>query len=207
MQTDAGSCVSYHQPTFCNPGMFFKYLMRTSREARAALQPMLLQVRGSIVVQQYHKHDKPTVGADRWFSTGDVASIDEYGTMCISDRTKDVIKSGGEWLSSIQLENAAMGHAKVLEAAVIALPDERWGERPLLIVVAQPHSGTSEEVRQEVLDYMSSHPDVAKFAIPDDVVVVPEIPHTATGKVSKLTLRQMFKDFRPRKNIKPASKL
>ncbi|WIA41363.1 hypothetical protein OEZ86_004955 [Tetradesmus obliquus] len=157
-----------------------------------------LQVRGPIVVQQYHRHEQRTVDAERWFSTGDVASIDQHGTMKISDRSKDVVKSGGEWISSIALENTAAGHPKVLEAAVIAIPDERWGERPLLIVVPQPLAGDSEALRLEVLQYMASHPQVAKFARPDDVVVLPEIPHTATGKVSKLTLRKMFDGYKPR---------
>eukprot|EP00879_Flechtneria_rotunda_P013367 GHRR01013957.1.p1 GENE.GHRR01013957.1~~GHRR01013957.1.p1 ORF type:complete len:477 (+),score=139.27 GHRR01013957.1:1442-2872(+) len=164
-----------------------------------------LQVRGPIVVQQYHRHNKQTVTAGKWFDTGDVASIDQFGNMRISDRSKDVIKSGGEWISSIQLENTAMGHPKVLEAAVIAMPDERWGERPMLIIVPQSTAGADHEaLRLQVLAYMAQHPQVAKFAQPDDVVVVKEIPHTATGKVSKLTLRQQFKDYKPRK---PASKL
>eukprot|EP00878_Enallax_costatus_P038025 GHUV01043153.1.p1 GENE.GHUV01043153.1~~GHUV01043153.1.p1 ORF type:complete len:184 (+),score=37.62 GHUV01043153.1:68-619(+) len=115
-------------------------------------------------------------------------------------RSKDVVKSGGEWISSIQLENAAMGHPKVLEAAVIGVSDEKWGERPLLVVV--PHAGQqgSETLRSELLSYMAQHPSIARYAVPDDVAFVSEIPHTATGKVSKLSLRMMFKNYKPRRS-------
>lgn len=155
-----------------------------------------LQVRGDVVVGRYHKHEAPTTDAQRWFDTGDVASISPLGVMTISDRSKDVVKSGGEWISSIGLENTAMGHPKVQEAAVIGVPDDRWGERPLLIVVPAPGAGPAEAVRREVLQFMAEHPQVAKFAVPDDVVLVAEIPHTATGKISKLSLRNMFAGHR-----------
>lgn len=100
---------------------------------------LLCQIRGSIVVQQYHRHPDVTTTPDGWFPTGDVASLDPLGYMLITDRSKDVIKSGGEWISSIELENVAMGHPGVLEAAVIGVPDVKWTERPLLVVV--PKSG------------------------------------------------------------------
>ncbi|KAF8064630.1 alkK [Scenedesmus sp. PABB004] len=168
-----------------------------------------LQVRGPIVVQRYHRHASPAVdpGAGRWFDTGDVASIDACGGMRITDRSKDVIKSGGEWISSIALENAAMACPGVLEAAVIALPDERYGERPLLVVVPKPGAAPDDDarlaLRRSVLDFMRAKPSVAKFAVPDDVALVPALPYTATGKVSKVTLRRLFAGFVPR----PPSKL
>ena len=110
--------------------------------------------------------------------------------MAITDRSKDVIKSGGEWISSIELENAAIGCAGVAEAAAIGIAHPKWSERPLLVVVKKPNAEVS---REAVLDHLTGK--VAKWWLPDDVVFVDEIPHTASGKISKLTLRQMFKDF------------
>lgn len=157
-----------------------------------------LQVRGPIVLERYHKADKLCVDANNWFDTGDVASIDTFGVMRIQDRSKDVVKSGGEWISSIQLENAAMGHPKVLEAAVVGIPHPKWGERPLLVVVPQPAFASGDaSLKKELLKFMEGHPSVARFAVPDDIVFLEEIPHNATGKVSKLTLRQMFKHYKP----------
>ncbi|EFJ47845.1 hypothetical protein VOLCADRAFT_91458 [Volvox carteri f. nagariensis] len=153
-----------------------------------------LQVRGPAVVARYFKSDKSAVNGDNWFPTGDVASIDPLGYMTITDRSKDVIKSGGEWISSIEIENLAMGCSGVAEAAVIAIPDDRWGERPLLVVVPRPGFEPDAELRDSILKYLSER--LAKFAVPDDVVFVPQIPHNATGKVSKLTLRDMFKHHR-----------
>ncbi|WIA13606.1 hypothetical protein OEZ85_007172 [Tetradesmus obliquus] len=161
-----------------------------------------LQVRGPIVVERYHKAAAPAVDDQGWFMTGDVASIDEHGMMRIADRSKDVIKSGGEWISSIALENACMGHPKVLEAAVVGIPDEKWGERPLLVVVPHAHVAGDEALKRELLAYMAEHPAVARYAAPDDVAFVPEIPHNATGKVSKLSLRMMFQHYK-----RPSSKL
>ena len=127
---------------------------------------------------------------DGWFSTGDVATIDSLGFMKITDRTKDVIKSGGEWISSIELENLAVAHPDVAEAAVIGISHEKWTERPLLIVV--PVAGSSPDT-QELLAWFNGK--VADWWIPDHVVFVDALPHTATGKISKLTLRKQFVNY------------
>jgi fatty-acyl-CoA synthase len=110
--------------------------------------------------------------------------------MRITDRSKDVIKSGGEWISSIELENLAMGHPGVVEAAVIGVHHAKWDERPLLIVVAKPDE---QPTREALLDFI--RPKIAKWWLPDDVVFVKEIPHTATGKIQKMALRETFKDY------------
>lgn len=143
-----------------------------------------LMARGDAVVKSYLKADAPAVDEANWFDTGDMATIDENGYMRITDRTKDVIKSGGEWISSIDLENVAVGHPDVAEAAAIGVPHEKWGERPILVVVPKP--GTSPD-RDSILDLMATK--FAKWQIPDDIVFQATIPHTATGKISKLTLR------------------
>jgi len=145
-----------------------------------------LHVRGPWVVRDYYKGMKSPL-VDGWFPTGDVATIDADGYMQITDRSKDVIKSGGEWISSIDLENVAMSHPAVLEAAVIACHHPKWAERPLLIVVRKP--GAAVE-REELLRYYDGK--VAKWWIPDDVVFVPELPHTATGKLLKTKLREQY---------------
>jgi fatty-acyl-CoA synthase len=151
-----------------------------------------LKVRGPAVAKAYYKGEGAALfDAKGWFDTGDVATIDEYGHMNITDRSKDVIKSGGEWISSIELENIAMGCPGVLEAAAIGLPHPKWDERPLLVVVKKPGNDVS---REKVLTHMTGK--VAKWWMPDDVAFVDEIPHTAAGKISKLTLRQRFKDYR-----------
>ena len=151
-----------------------------------------LKVKGPAVARAYFKGEGASAfDADGWFDTGDVATIDEYGYMQITDRSKDVIKSGGEWISSIDLENAAMDCPGVLEAAAIGLPHSKWDERPLLVVVKKPGAEVS---RDQVLAHMKGK--VAKWWLPDDVTFVAEIPHTATGKISKLTLRERFKDYR-----------
>ena len=129
--------------------------------------------------------------ADGFFDTGDVATIDPDGYMQITDRSKDVIKSGGEWISSIEIENAAIGHAAVAEAAVIGVAHPKWQERPLLIVVRKPGRDVT---RDEMLRYLEGK--VAKWWLPDDVVFVDEMPHTATGKLLKTRLREMFSDYR-----------
>ncbi|GFR40470.1 hypothetical protein Agub_g1033 [Astrephomene gubernaculifera] len=154
-----------------------------------------LQVRGPAVVSRYFKAPQPAVDSEGWFATGDVASIDPWGYMSITDRSKDVIKSGGEWISSIEIENLAMGHPGVAEAAVVAIPDERWGERPLLVVVPRPGVEPDAALREGLLGFLASK--LAKFAVPDDVVFVPQIPHNATGKVSKRTLRDVFQAHKP----------
>ncbi|OUS18226.1 long-chain fatty acid--CoA ligase [Gammaproteobacteria bacterium 50_400_T64] len=150
-----------------------------------------LQVRGPWICKSYYKlEDSDAHLPDGWFDTGDVASIDKYGFMQITDRTKDVIKSGGEWISSIDVENAAMGHEDVAEAAVIGVPHPKWTERPLLIVVKRPDSDPKKE---DLLAYLDGK--IAKWWIPEDCVFVDEIPHTATGKVSKKDLRKVFSDY------------
>ena len=146
-----------------------------------------VQVRGNWICSGYYKMESDTHNADGYFSTGDVASMDADGYMRITDRTKDVIKSGGEWISSIDLENAAVGHPDIAEAAVIGVPHPKWTERPLLIVVAAPGAQVNKD---EVFAYLEGQ--VAKWWIPEDLIVVDEIPHTATGKISKKDLRTQF---------------
>ena len=125
---------------------------------------------------------------DGWFRTGDVGAIDKYGYLTLTDRTKDLIKSGGEWISSVELENALMAHAGVVEAAAIAIPDERWGERPLAVVVLTPDTG---EVTVEALrEYLALK--VTRFWLPDHIVFVEEIPKTSVGKFDKKIIRQQY---------------
>ena len=151
-----------------------------------------LLVKGPAVVGSYLKGAGGQVlDEDGWFDTGDIATMDEYGYMQITDRDKDVIKSGGEWISSIELENLAVGHPEVMEAAVIGLPHPKWDERPLLVVVREKGASVSGA---DILDYMKGK--IAKWWLPDEVVFVDEIPHTATGKIQKLTLRAQFKDHK-----------
>ena len=151
-----------------------------------------LKVRGPAISKAYFKGEGGEIlDKDGFFDTGDVATIDPEGYMQITDRSKDVIKSGGEWISSIDLENVAVGHPDVNEAAVIGIAHPKWDERPLLIVV--PRHG-AEVDKQSVLDFMSGK--IAKWWMPDDVVVVEEIPHTATGKIWKLKLREQFASYR-----------
>ncbi|CAN5506113.1 3-(methylthio)propionyl-CoA ligase [soil metagenome] len=155
-----------------------------------------LWVRGPWVVDAYFGQDDPSrfeIDADgkRWFATGDVASIDAEGYMQITDRSKDVIKSGGEWISSIELENLAIAHPAIAEAAVIGVAHAKWDERPLLVVVKKPGA---EVTREALLAFYQGK--VAKFWTPDDVMFVDELPHTATGKLSKLKLRAQLKDYR-----------
>ncbi|MDB5818727.1 MAG: long-chain fatty acid--CoA ligase [Rhizobacter sp.] len=153
-----------------------------------------LVVRGHWVIERYFKNDQSPlieVDGEQWFPTGDVANIDADGYMQITDRSKDVIKSGGEWISSIELENIAMGHPAVHEAAAIAAAHPKWDERPMLIVVKKQGA---ELTREEMLGYFDGR--IAKWQIPDDVAFVDEIPHTATGKIQKLKLRELFKDHK-----------
>jgi fatty-acyl-CoA synthase len=152
-----------------------------------------LLVRGPFVTSGYFNDPEATKAAfdkDGWFRTGDVVTIDPEGWMRIVDRTKDLIKSGGEWISSIDLENAAVGHPDVLEAAAIAVPHPKWQERPLLVVVAKPGAKVT---RDDMLGYLAGK--VAKWSLPDDVVFVPELPHTATGKLLKSKLRDQFRNY------------
>ncbi|CAL8464941.1 g4476 [Coccomyxa elongata] len=154
-----------------------------------------LQVRGPHVIQRYYRHKEDAVDSEKWFNTGDVATLDPFGHMQITDRSKDVIKSGGEWISSIEVENIAISHPKVVEAAVIGIPDKKWTERPLLIAVPKKGQQLSSD---ELLSFFQDK--IAKWWIPDDVVFVEELPHTATGKLSKLTLRQQFKGYVPKRS-------
>ena len=152
-----------------------------------------LQVRGPWVCSDYFKlaGGGGSHTDDGWFDTGDVATIDPQGYLAITDRTKDVIKSGGEWISSIELENAAMGHPAVAEAAVIGVAHPKWTERPLLVVV----KAEGEEIsKDEMLNYFEGK--VANWWVPNDVVFVEELPHTATGKISKIELRKQLADYR-----------
>ena len=149
-----------------------------------------LKVRGPWVCNGYFGGEEANIDAEGWFDTGDVATIDPEGFMLITDRTKDMIKSGGEWISSITLENTAVDHPQVVEAAVIGVIHQKWGERPLLIVVRQP--GTDFN-KTEMLSWFDGK--IAKWWIPDDVVFVDELPHTATGKIRKVELREQFQDY------------
>ena len=150
-----------------------------------------LQARGPWVLKRYFKEDRDAVDQDNWFDTGDVAALHPDGTMQITDRAKDVIKSGGEWISSIELENCAVGVPGVAEAAAIGIAHPKWDERPLLLVVRGEGSDVSETT---IRDHLGQH--IAKWWQPDAIEFVDELPHTATGKLSKKTLREQFKDYR-----------
>ena len=138
----------------------------------------------------YYKEDGAILDEEGFFDTGDVATIDRHGYMQITDRAKDVIKSGGEWISSIDLENLAVGHPKVAEAAVIGVKHPKWDERPLLVIVLKKDQAAT---RDDILRFMQGK--IANWWMPDEVVFVDEIPHTATGKIQKTVLRERFKDF------------
>lgn len=152
-----------------------------------------LLVRGPWILERYYKGDSPLVMDEQgqgWFPTGDVATIDEDGFMQITDRTKDVIKSGGEWISSIDIENIAMGHPAVAMAACIGMPHPKWDERPIVVVALKPGAQVS---REAILAFYEGK--IAKWQIPDDVVFVDAIPLGATGKMLKTKLREQFKDY------------
>jgi acyl-CoA synthetase (AMP-forming)/AMP-acid ligase II len=150
-----------------------------------------LQCRGPWVVKRYFKAEEDATDEEQWFDTGDVAVLHPDGTMQITDRSKDVIKSGGEWISSIELENCAVGCAGVAEAAAIGISHPKWDERPLLVVVRANGSDVSEG---QIRDHLKQH--VASWWMPDAIEFVDELPHTATGKLSKLRLRDQFRDYR-----------
>jgi len=147
----------------------------------------LIQARGPWVLSGYFKGDGEPPDADGWFSTGDVGHMDAEGFIQITDRAKDVVKSGGEWISSIEIENLAVGHPAVQEAAVIAARHPRWQERPLLLVQCKPGASVT---REAMLAHLDGH--IAKWWMPDDVVVVESFPHTATGKILKTQLRDAY---------------
>src|SRR5215469_16190944 len=149
-----------------------------------------LKVSGPAVAKAYFRVDANILAEDGFFDTGDVATIDTHGYMRITDRSKDVIKSGGEWISSIDLENLAVGHPAVAEAAVIGVKHPKWDERPLLVVVMKQGQ---EATREDILGFMQGK--IASWWMPDDVVVVDEIPHTATGKIQKTALREQFRNY------------
>ncbi|WP_405406251.1 long-chain fatty acid--CoA ligase [Paracoccus sp. Ld10] len=151
-----------------------------------------LFVRGNTVAAGYHDNADATarvIDADGWFGTGDIASISADGVLTLRDRAKDLIKSGGEWISSIDVENLAVSHPDVAQCAVIALPHPKWDERPLLVIKPK---GTARPGLEEMRTHLGAH--LAGWQLPDDVVYVDEMPLTATGKVSKLTLREHFRD-------------
>jgi len=147
-----------------------------------------LLARGPWVIQRYFKEEQPAVDAEGWFDTGDVAVMHPDGTMQITDRAKDVIKSGGEWISSIELENAAMGCPGVAEAAAVGVPHPKWDERPILLVVRKP--GAEVDAAQ-ILDHLTRH--VAKWWLPEEILFVDSLPHTATGKLLKTALREQYR--------------
>ena len=147
-----------------------------------------LLVRGPWVNKRYYKHDEDAIDADGWFDTGDISSIDPEGYMTIVDRAKDVIKSGGEWISSVDLENAAQSHPDIMQASVIGVAHPKWDERPLLLVVPANNKKDKESI------YSFLEDKIAKWWKPDDIVFVEELPIGATGKVLKIELREQYKD-------------
>ncbi len=154
-----------------------------------------IQVRGPWVTAGYYNNPESAsrFTDDGWFRTGDVATMDAEGCVQITDRTKDLIKSGGEWISSVDLETMIMGHPRVLEAAVIAVPHPKWVERPLACVVPKPGGTVTPE---EILDFL--RPQVAKWALPDDVQIIDAVPKTSVGKFDKKVLRERFKGWQPK---------
>jgi fatty-acyl-CoA synthase len=154
-----------------------------------------IQVRGPWILKSYY--DNPDAAdrftPDGWFRTGDVATIDAEGYIQITDRTKDLIKSGGEWISSIDVESMIMGHPKVLEAAVIAVPHPKWVERPLACVVPKP--GVTVDAA-EIIDFLRDK--LARWALPDEVVLIDAVPKTSVGKFDKKVLRERFKSWQPK---------
>ena len=145
-------------------------------------------VRGPWILQKYFKSDENAVDSDGWFDTGDLSTIDSDGYMTIVDRSKDVIKSGGEGISSIDLENAAVGHEHIAEACVVGVRHPKWDERPILLVVANENNVSKDEINKFLSD------KVAKWWLPDDIIFVDELPHGATGKLLKVELRDQYSD-------------
>jgi fatty-acyl-CoA synthase len=152
-----------------------------------------LYVRGNTVISGYFGNDEATraaIDAEGWFGTGDVASVDAEGRLVIRDRAKDLVKSGGEWISSIDIENAALSHPAVRACAVVAMPHPKWDERPVLVAVP---AGDARPALEDLHDHMAEH--FARWQLPDDLLWVDDLPLTATGKISKLTLRQRMADY------------
>jgi fatty-acyl-CoA synthase len=156
------------------------------------------EIRGPWVTGSYYKDEDPSRFHDGWLCTGDVGCLDQQGYMTISDRTKDVIKSGGEWISSVELENEVMAHPDVFEAAVIAIPDAKWSERPLVCVVPKPGKTPSPSDLVAFLE-----PRVARWWLPDSFAFIDEVPKTSVGKFDKKVLRAMYAD--DRLDVKTAS--
>jgi acyl-CoA synthetase (AMP-forming)/AMP-acid ligase II len=149
-----------------------------------------LLVRGLWVIKQYYKTNDMSSFENGWLDTGDVATIDGNNYLGIVDRSKDVIKSGGEWISSIDLENSAIGHPDIIEACVIGVAHEKWDERPLLLAIMKPEStATADDIKEFLSD------KIAKWWMPDDVIFVESLPHTATGKLLKINLRKEYQDY------------
>ena len=148
-----------------------------------------LKVKGPWIMHTYYKADEPAVDDEGWFDTGDVATIHPDGCMQIVDRAKDVIKTGGEWISSIDLENAALTHENILEACVVGVPHPKWDERPLLFLITKDGN---EIEKQEINDFLLEK--VVKWWLPDDIIFVKELPHGATGKLLKVDLREKYKE-------------
>jgi len=151
-----------------------------------------LQCRGNWIAATYYNDERAgeSFSSDGWLRTGDVAAVDARGRIRLLDRTKDLIKSGGEWISSVEIENELMAHPDIREAAVIGVLHPKWSERPLACVVLEPGKEIS---KQEILDYLA--PKLAKWQLPDDVVFIDEVPKTSVGKFSKKTLRDRFADY------------
>jgi fatty-acyl-CoA synthase len=151
-----------------------------------------LQVRGPWVASSYYKDDR-SVGRFEggWFRTGDVVTIDAEGYIQIVDRTKDLVKSGGEWISTVELESAIMGHPAVLEATVIAVPHPKWQERPLALVV--PRSTDAPPTKESIYDLLSEH--FARWQLPNDIIFVDSIPKTSVGKFDKKVIRERYKTY------------
>lgn len=149
-----------------------------------------LQIRGPWVIKRYFKAEADATPEDQWFDTGDVAIISPEGVMQITDRAKDVIKSGGEWISSVELENAAVGCPGVAEAAAIGVKHPKWDERPILLIVRKLNSSVTEK---EIVAHLTAN--VAKWWLPDEILFVESLPHTGTGKIQKSELRKQYRDF------------
>lgn len=159
------------------------------RDGRAAGD---IVVRGPWICREYYRSDAPALNEDGWFMTGDVGTLDPDGYMQITDRSKDVIKTGGEWISSIALENIALSHDSIADAAVIAVPHPKWDERPLLVAVLKPGSSAKPD---QILAHFNGK--VAKWWIPDDVVFADSLPYTATGKIDKKRIREQWRKQKP----------